>query len=61
MLITGGSRGLGLAAARQLAEKGANVVIVARNADKLKAALERISVCLLLNIKRVGKRSAATP
>ncbi|KAF3061091.1 3-ketodihydrosphingosine reductase tsc10 [Daldinia childiae] len=35
VLITGGSRGLGLNAARQLAEKGANVIIVARNEAKL--------------------------
>ncbi|KAI1454242.1 NAD(P)-binding protein [Annulohypoxylon moriforme] len=35
VVITGGSRGTGLAAGRILAEKGANVVIVARNQDKL--------------------------
>ncbi|TGJ81183.1 hypothetical protein E0Z10_g7584 [Xylaria hypoxylon] len=35
-IITGGSRGMGLAVARQLAEKGASVVIVARNQDKLR-------------------------
>ncbi|KAI3321062.1 NAD(P)-binding protein [Xylariaceae sp. AK1471] len=34
-VITGGSRGLGLAVARQLAERGANVAIVARNQGKL--------------------------
>ena len=35
MLITGASRGTGLEAARQLAAKGANVMIVARDAKRL--------------------------
>ncbi|KAI8959787.1 hypothetical protein F5Y11DRAFT_290333 [Daldinia sp. FL1419] len=34
-IITGGSRGMGLAVARQLAEKGASVVIVARDEARL--------------------------
>ncbi|KAK8036637.1 NAD(P)-binding protein [Apiospora phragmitis] len=38
-VITGGSRGMGLAVARQLAEKGANVVIVARDEAKLLESL----------------------
>ena len=33
VLITGGSRGLGLELARQLAQEGANIAICARNAD----------------------------
>lgn len=45
VIITGGSRGMGLGAARQLAEKGANVVIVARDQDKLHQAIEHIRVC----------------
>ncbi|KAJ4413453.1 hypothetical protein N0V82_008527 [Gnomoniopsis sp. IMI 355080] len=36
ILITGASRGTGLEAARQLAAKGANVVIVARDAERLR-------------------------
>ncbi|KAF3064794.1 3-ketodihydrosphingosine reductase tsc10 [Daldinia childiae] len=42
VVITGGSRGMGLAAGRQLAEKGANVVIVARDQEKLLQSLEYI-------------------
>jgi NAD(P)-dependent dehydrogenase (short-subunit alcohol dehydrogenase family) len=41
-LVTGGSKGLGQAMARALAEAGADVVISARNADELKPALEAI-------------------
>ncbi|KAK6821766.1 hypothetical protein PG987_014591 [Apiospora arundinis] len=39
-VVTGGSRGMGLAVARQLAEKGANVVIVARDQSKLLESLQ---------------------
>ncbi|KAK3315734.1 hypothetical protein B0H66DRAFT_498754 [Apodospora peruviana] len=42
VLITGGSTGLGLSAARQLARKGANVVIVARTASKLQDGIEQM-------------------
>ena len=36
---------MGKAVARLLAEKGANVIIVARNVEKLEEALKYISVC----------------
>lgn len=39
VLLTGGSEGMGLSAARQLAAKGANVIIVARNVGKLEEAM----------------------
>ncbi|KAF9773534.1 hypothetical protein IL306_008641 [Fusarium sp. DS 682] len=42
LLITGGSRGLGLAAARQLSSKGAHVAVVARDPIVLKEALTQI-------------------
>ena len=42
-LITGGSKGIGKAMARGLAELGANVMICARNEDELKAAAREIS------------------
>ena len=42
-LITGGSDGIGLAAARQLARRGARVTIVGRNQAKTGAAVARIA------------------
>ncbi len=42
-LITGASRGLGLALARQLAQKGWNLIIDARGADVLMAARSELS------------------
>ncbi|MFI5461249.1 MAG: SDR family NAD(P)-dependent oxidoreductase [Isosphaerales bacterium] len=41
-LVTGGSKGLGLAMARALAQAGANVVIAARHGDELERALVSI-------------------
>ncbi|BBG01046.1 MULTISPECIES: SDR family NAD(P)-dependent oxidoreductase [Pseudonocardia] len=41
-LIAGGSRGLGEAYARELAERGYSIVLVARDTDRLAAAAERI-------------------
>ncbi|KAL2871983.1 3-dehydrosphinganine reductase [Aspergillus lucknowensis] len=42
VVITGGSEGMGKAAACQLAERGANVVIVARTLQKLQESMEAI-------------------
>lgn len=42
-VVTGGSRGIGKAIARRLAEEGADVVISARNQDVLEATAEEIS------------------
>ncbi|KAI1115975.1 NAD(P)-binding protein [Nemania sp. NC0429] len=42
IVVTGGSRGMGLAVARQLAARGANVAIVARDTERLQQAIERI-------------------
>jgi 3-dehydrosphinganine reductase len=47
-IVTGGSQGLGLAIAKQLASKGADVVIVARDSFKLQKAVEEISSCATL-------------
>jgi NAD(P)-dependent dehydrogenase (short-subunit alcohol dehydrogenase family) len=42
-LITGGSRGIGLAAGRALAAEGADVALVARDAGRLSAACEAVA------------------
>lgn len=42
-LITGGSRGLGLVLARQLAAQGAQLALVARSADELRRAEEELA------------------
>ena len=42
-VITGGSKGLGLAMARRFAESGAKVAILARGAEDLKAAREELA------------------
>lgn len=44
IVITGASSGIGLATARRAARAGANVVLVARNADALKEAAHSIEV-----------------
>jgi 3-oxoacyl-[acyl-carrier protein] reductase len=41
-IITGGSRGIGLASARQLMTDGASVAICARNADGVASAVEQL-------------------
>jgi len=42
VVITGGSRGLGLLLARQLADEGASLVICARNDEELASAVEEL-------------------
>ncbi len=60
IVITGGSSGIGLATARLAAERGANVVIVARNGDGLETAAASIRAeggrCDTIQAD-VGKRS----
>jgi 3-oxoacyl-[acyl-carrier protein] reductase len=41
-LVCGGSQGLGLATAKELALLGANIILASRNADKLKAAVQQL-------------------
>ncbi|KAI9676989.1 MAG: 3-dehydrosphinganine reductase [Caeruleum heppii] len=43
VIVTGGSEGMGRAVAKLLAQKGANIILVARNVEKLRAAVEYIS------------------
>jgi NAD(P)-dependent dehydrogenase (short-subunit alcohol dehydrogenase family) len=42
-LVTGGSMGIGLAIARELAAEGASVLISARNADRLQSAADEVT------------------
>ncbi|KAL8866091.1 MAG: hypothetical protein Q9174_006498 [Haloplaca sp. 1 TL-2023] len=44
VIVTGASQGMGRSVARLLAQKGANVVLVARNIERLEEALEHASV-----------------
>jgi NAD(P)-dependent dehydrogenase (short-subunit alcohol dehydrogenase family) len=41
-IITGGSRGIGLAVAQRLAEGGANIVLTSRKQDSADAAAEQV-------------------
>ncbi|TKX22382.1 hypothetical protein C1H76_5490 [Elsinoe australis] len=43
VVLTGGSQGMGKGLGKLLAQKGANLIIVARNKEKLEAALKEIS------------------
>src|SRR5689334_255839 len=43
VLITGGSRGLGLALARGFAKQGSSLVLCARNQDELQAAKQDLT------------------
>ena len=42
-LITGGSEGIGLAIAEELAKEGFNLILVSRNMDKLESAKTKLS------------------
>lgn len=44
VLITGGSQGLGLALAKEVSKRGADVTIVARSVSKLEKAVEEVQV-----------------
>jgi short-subunit dehydrogenase len=48
VLITGASEGMGKSVAKQLAQKGASIIIVARNVGKLEEALDEIKASSLL-------------
>ncbi|MQG30462.1 MAG: SDR family NAD(P)-dependent oxidoreductase, partial [SAR202 cluster bacterium] len=53
-VVTGGSEGIGLAAAHILAEEGANVVILARTQSKLDAAVAEISSTAVGEIEAIS-------
>ena len=52
-LVTGGSKGIGMAVARGLAECGADVLIAARHEDQLQAACDEIGSGLAVRVEYV--------
>ena len=61
-VVTGGTRGIGLAVARLLAEDGASVVVSGRDADRLKSAtreLEAVGTTVLGIVADAAKREDA--
>ncbi|KAK7511400.1 uncharacterized protein IWZ02DRAFT_440701 [Phyllosticta citriasiana] len=58
VVITGGSQGMGRGLGKLLAQKGANVVIVARNKNNLESALEYISGAAAKSTQRFHHISA---
>ncbi|KAK8192870.1 3-ketosphinganine reductase-like protein [Phyllosticta capitalensis] len=58
VLLTGGSQGMGRGLGKLLAQKGANVVIVARNQKNLESALEYISGAAIKSSQRFHYISA---
>ncbi|KAL8719995.1 MAG: hypothetical protein Q9181_007980 [Wetmoreana brouardii] len=58
VLVTGGSQGMGRSVARLLAQKGANVVVVARNIQRLEEALEHVSAGAIQKCQRFHTISA---
>ncbi|MGJ7490313.1 SDR family oxidoreductase [Variovorax sp. ZT4R33] len=58
-LVCGGSKGLGLGCAEALVREGVNVVVVARGADALKAAAQRLEVAAAGSPKPFVKTVAA--
>lgn len=57
-LVTGGSSGVGLATAELAAQRGADVTLVARNAEALDAARVRVEAARVDSTQRVIVRSA---
>lgn len=46
-VVTGSTDGIGKEYARQLAEKGVNIILISRNPEKLKKVEKEISKCIL--------------
>lgn len=45
-VVTGGSDGIGLAYAKELARRHMNIVLLSRSPDKLKKAADEIGICM---------------
>ena len=58
-LITGGSSGMGLEFARQLAEKGYDLVLVSNRQDELDAAKESLNANVITHFQDLAKADAA--
>jgi 3-oxoacyl-[acyl-carrier protein] reductase len=59
-LVCGGSKGLGLGCAEAMVREGVNVVVVARGADALQAAVQRLEAAATGSPKPFVKRSRPT-
>jgi len=51
VVLTGGSDGLGLCLAQQLVQKGAHIVIIARNQAKLAKAVDLLKQCVKSEVR----------
>jgi NAD(P)-dependent dehydrogenase (short-subunit alcohol dehydrogenase family) len=63
-LVTGGSTGIGLAAAKRFAEEGAHVFIAGRRQQELDAALKEIdhnAVAIRADVSSTADRICSTP
>jgi 3-dehydrosphinganine reductase len=58
VIVTGGSSGIGLAAAKEFAARGANVGIIARDVEKLQQAAEQIRAVARRPEQRIAWKSA---
>jgi NAD(P)-dependent dehydrogenase (short-subunit alcohol dehydrogenase family) len=54
VLITGGSKGIGLGVARHFAAEGCNLVLVARSKDQLEAAADTIRAKAQVNVRTLA-------
>ena len=53
-IVTGGSRGIGFAAAKALIAEGAHVVVCARGAEQLRMAVEQVRAVATNGAKAAG-------
>ena len=47
-VVTGGSEGIGLAYAKELAKRHMNIILLSRSPDKLKKAANEIGICCII-------------